>query len=76
MLASIPEGVWTQPKASMCGGFRFVTIVLTSDMPVTISGVSCVILFMPHFDNLRDYAGYFYAKDPLFADDEEFVTKV
>ncbi|KAJ8522266.1 hypothetical protein ONZ45_g1136 [Pleurotus djamor] len=30
---------------------------------------------MPHVSNLRQYAGYFFAKDPIF-EDEDFLTKV
>ncbi|KDQ54652.1 glycoside hydrolase family 78 protein [Jaapia argillacea MUCL 33604] len=79
----VPTGYYTQPAKSLRGGFRYLTIVLNSSpnattgssAEVTISNVSCAISFAPHVDNLRDYAGYFYAKDNEFWD-EDFLTKV
>lgn len=71
----LQKGFWTQPSATLRGGFRYLTLVSTSDAPVTISNVSCSISFMPHVDNMRDYTGYFYASDPNFHD-EDFLTKV
>ncbi|KZV84660.1 glycoside hydrolase family 78 protein [Exidia glandulosa HHB12029] len=73
--APLPSGPWTLPRASMRGGFRFLTIVSASDDPVTISNVSCSITFMPHVENLRDYAGYFYTNDSLSAD-ADLLTKI
>ncbi|KAI8992817.1 Six-hairpin glycosidase [Trametes punicea] len=73
--APLPTGIWTQPAAMLRGGYRFLTIVLTSDEPVAISNVSCAISFAPHFSNLRDYSGYFYASDPVFHD-KDFLTKL
>ena len=73
--APLTTGHWTQLASTLRGGFRFLTIVLNSDDPVTISNVSCQISFMPHFDNLRDYSGYFYASDPVFHD-KNFLTKI
>ncbi|THH10640.1 hypothetical protein EW146_g8311 [Bondarzewia mesenterica] len=71
----LPSGYWVQPAARLRGGFRFLTIVLNSNDPVTISNVSCSLSFMPHFDNLRKYSGYFYAMDPAFRD-QNFLTKI
>ena len=73
--APLPHGFWTQPAATLRGGFRFLTLVSTSDEPVTLSNVSCAISFAPHIANLRDYSGYFYASDPVFHD-RNFLTKV
>ncbi|EJD02571.1 glycoside hydrolase family 78 protein [Fomitiporia mediterranea MF3/22] len=73
--APLPSGHWTIPKERLRGGFRFLTIVSNDASDVTISNVSCAITFAPHVENLRDYAGYFYAKDPVFHD-EDFLTKV
>ena len=61
----LPSGFWTQPAERLRGGYRFLTIVSTSDDPVTISNVSCAISFAPHISNLRDYSGYFFASDPV-----------
>lgn len=71
----LQKGLWNQPSASLRGGFRYLTIVSTSDAPVTLSNVSCEISFMPHVDDMRAYAGYFYASDPAFHD-KDFLTKV
>ncbi|KAI0370991.1 Six-hairpin glycosidase [Pilatotrama ljubarskyi] len=73
--APLPTGFWTQPSARLRGGYRYLTIVSTSDEPVSISNVSCAISFAPHFPNLRDYSGYFFASDPVFHD-ENFLTKL
>ena len=73
--APLPTGFWTQPASMLRGGFRYLTIVSTSEDPVTISNVSCAISFSPHISNLRDYSGYFYAADPGFHD-RNFLTKV
>ncbi|KAK7455854.1 hypothetical protein VKT23_010891 [Stygiomarasmius scandens] len=70
------EGLWTQDADSLRAGFRFLTIVSNTDESVTISNVSCEISFMPHVDDMRAYTGYFYAKDPGFEDDEDFLTKL
>ncbi|KZT25006.1 glycoside hydrolase family 78 protein [Neolentinus lepideus HHB14362 ss-1] len=71
----LPSGFWTQPSFALRGGFRYLTIVSNSNEPLTISNVSCAILFMPHVDNLGNYAGYFYAEDPVFHD-ADFLTKL
>ncbi|KAJ6484860.1 Six-hairpin glycosidase [Mycena sanguinolenta] len=74
--APLTTGLWTQPAFSLRGGFRFLTIVLTSAKgAVTLSNVSCAISFMPHVDDLRAYTGYFFATDPGFHD-EDFLTKI
>lgn len=73
--APLPSGYWTQPAGALRGGFRYLTIVSNSPEPVTISNVSCAISFMPHVEDMRDYKGYFYAKDPVFHD-EDFLNKL
>ncbi|KAI0826506.1 Six-hairpin glycosidase [Trametes gibbosa] len=73
--APLGTGFWTQPSAMLRGGYRYLTIVSTSDDPITLSNVSCEISFAPHFPNLRDYSGYFYASDPVFHD-KNFLTKL
>lgn len=61
----LPTGLWTQPSSRLRGGFRFLTMSLTSNDSISISNISCAISFMPHYDDLRNYTGYFYAKDTL-----------
>ncbi|KZT65105.1 glycoside hydrolase family 78 protein [Daedalea quercina L-15889] len=73
--APLETGLWTAPDYRLRGGFRFLTVVSTSDDPVTISNVSCAISFMPHWEDLRNYTGYFYTSDPE-SDDEAFLTRV
>ncbi|PCH42961.1 glycoside hydrolase family 78 protein [Wolfiporia cocos MD-104 SS10] len=73
--APLEIGHWTMPTARLRGGFRYLTIVSTSDDSVTISNVSCAITFMPHVDNLREYSGYFYASDPVYWD-SNFLIKI
>ena len=73
--APLRTGLWTQPAERLRGGYRYLTIVSTSDDPVTVSNVSCAISFAPHISDLRDYSGYFYASDPVFHD-KNFLTKV
>lgn len=68
------QGLWEQPSTSLRGGFRFLTLISTSDAPLTLSNVTCSISFMPHFPDLRAYTGYFSAKHPTFRD-EDFLTK-
>ena len=73
--APIDVGLYTMPSVHLRGGFRYLTVVSTSDGSVTISNISCAITFMPHVENLRNYTGYFYATDPSYID-QDFLTKV
>ncbi|KAL4242799.1 alpha-L-rhamnosidase [Abortiporus biennis] len=68
-------GLWNQPSPTLRGGFRFLTIVSTSSSSVSISNISCTISFMPHVENMKDYSGYFFTKDPVFHD-SDFLTKI
>lgn len=70
----LETGLWQQPSATLRGGFRFLTLVSSSNAPLTLSNITCSISFMPHFPDLRAYAGYFSAKHPTFHD-EDFLTK-
>ncbi|KAH9476632.1 hypothetical protein JR316_0010545 [Psilocybe cubensis] len=74
---SVPAhaGYWVQPASSLRGGFRYLTVVSNSENAITLSNVSCAISFVPHLENMRDYAGYFYAKDPQ-SKDEDLLTKI
>ncbi|CAK5265870.1 unnamed protein product [Mycena citricolor] len=73
--APLAEGLLTQTVGQQRGGFRFLTIVTASADPLTISNISLAITFMPHWDDLRAYPGYFYAPDPGFHD-IDFLTKI
>ena len=73
--APLPTGYWTQPTDKLRGGFRFLTLSSTSNGSVSLSNVSCYLNFMPHFDSLRNYSGYFYASDPYYVD-QNFLTRV
>ncbi|KAF9462412.1 glycoside hydrolase family 78 protein [Collybia nuda] len=68
-------GTFTQSIGQQRGGFKYLTIVSNSDAPVTISGISLHTTWMPHWDDLRAYTGYFFAHDPGFHD-TDFLTKL
>ncbi|PBK74349.1 glycoside hydrolase family 78 protein [Armillaria solidipes] len=70
-----PSGKVTQTLAQQRGGFRYLTISTTTDDPVSISDVLVNITFMPHWNDLRAYSGYFFAEDPVFGD-PDFLTKL
>ncbi|KAJ7077377.1 hypothetical protein B0H15DRAFT_1003594 [Mycena belliarum] len=73
--APLTKGLLTQTIGQQRGGFRFLTIVSNSADPLTISNISLAITFMPHWDDLRAYPGYFFAPDPGFHD-VDFLTKL
>lgn len=73
--APLTGGFWTMPTPRLRGGFRFLTIVSNSNASVSFSNVSVALSFSPNTANLRDYSGYFHAKDPVFHD-EDFLTKI
>ncbi|KAJ8091938.1 hypothetical protein PM082_024173 [Marasmius tenuissimus] len=66
--------LWTQPKATLRGGFRFLTIASKSTLE--LSNVTCTISFAPHVTDMRSYSGYFWAKDQSGFQDEDFLTKL
>lgn len=82
-----PDGVQTLPlplrtgtnfmqtTGEQRGGFRFLTIVSNANAAVSISNVSVHLTFMPHWDELRAYTGYFSTQDPTFHD-PDFLTKL
>ncbi|KAK6981768.1 glycoside hydrolase family 78 protein [Favolaschia claudopus] len=74
-LAPLRKGLLTQTIGQQRGGFRFLTIVSNDADPLTISNISLAITFMPHWDDLRAYRGYFFAPDPGFHD-VNFLTKL
>ncbi|KAJ3775643.1 glycoside hydrolase family 78 protein [Lentinula raphanica] len=74
---SLPSnnGTFTQTIGDQRGGFRFLTIVSNENSSVTISNVTLTATFMPQFDDLSAYTGYFYAKDDGFHD-PDFLTRL
>ncbi|KAI5119351.1 hypothetical protein M0805_004028 [Coniferiporia weirii] len=73
--APLSKGLWEQPAYRLRGGFRYLTIVSNSDDAVEISNITCTISFSPGVDNMREYAGYFSAEDPV-SSDKNFLTKI
>ncbi|KAF5355117.1 hypothetical protein D9756_005314 [Leucocoprinus leucothites] len=71
----LPRGQFKQTIAQQRAGFRFMTIVSNSDAPVSISDVGVQNTFMPHWDDLTAYTGYFFTHDPNFHD-PDFLTKL
>ncbi|KAG6839251.1 hypothetical protein C0991_004391 [Blastosporella zonata] len=71
----LPLGIFTQTIGEQRGGFKYLTIVSNDDGPVSISNVSVHTTWMPHWDNLNEYSGYFFAHDPTFHD-PDFLTKL
>ncbi|EKM80757.1 hypothetical protein AGABI1DRAFT_90662 [Agaricus bisporus var. burnettii JB137-S8] len=71
----LSTGRFMQTVGQQRGGFRFLTIVSHSDGPIGIAGVGVENTFMPHWDDLRAYTGYFFTKDPNFHD-PDFLTKL
>ncbi|KAE9386521.1 Six-hairpin glycosidase [Gymnopus androsaceus JB14] len=67
---------FTQTVGDQRGGFRFLTIASTGDVPVTISNLTLNSTFMPQLDDLTAYSGYFYAKDTTGFHDPDFLTKL
>lgn len=65
----LAKGSWTMPQEKLRGGFRYLTILSTSKSSVQVSNVSVAISFMPHWDDLRAYTGYFYTPE------DELLTK-
>ncbi|KAF2621344.1 glycoside hydrolase family 78 protein [Macroventuria anomochaeta] len=61
------DGHYVMPDASLRGGFRYLTIFLTTDpgAVVTIRNVNIEISFQPTWPNLRAYQGYFYSSEDL-----------
>ncbi|KAG6820732.1 hypothetical protein H0H93_012378 [Arthromyces matolae] len=70
-----PPQIITQAIGEQRGGFRYLTITSTNDESVIISNVSVYTTWMPHWDDLRAYNGYFFVRDPVFHD-PDFLTKL
>lgn len=71
----LKRGKFIQTIGEQRGGFRYLTIVTDSSGQVSIAGVGVECTFMPHWDDLRAYTGYFFAKDSKL-DDTDFLTRL
>ncbi|CAE6476153.1 hypothetical protein ACGC1H_003221 [Rhizoctonia solani] len=60
---------WTPQYRHMRGAFRYMTLFLNSTGTVSITNVRCFNNMMPHWEDLRDYGGFFYSSD-------EFLNKI
>lgn len=67
--ATIENGkaTYTMPLAQLRGGFRYMTLFLTTNSTATMTptSVTCELDFAPTWSNLRAYQGYFYSSDEL-----------
>ncbi|EEA27532.1 hypothetical protein TMatcc_004166 [Talaromyces marneffei ATCC 18224] len=63
------EGVYTIPDNKLRGGFRYLTVFLTtndtSDATLEVNDITLEIGFLPTWSNLRAYQGYFHSNDEL-----------
>ncbi|KAG8689131.1 minichromosome maintenance protein 5 [Ceratobasidium sp. 423] len=66
-----PGGVeeWTPQYRHMRGAFRYMTLFLNSTGTVSITNIKCFNNMMPHWEDLRNYGGFFYSSD-------EFLNKI
>ncbi|KXN92438.1 hypothetical protein AN958_07997 [Leucoagaricus sp. SymC.cos] len=71
----LPQGKFMQTVGQQRGGFRYMTIASNSNSPVSISRAGVENTFMPHWDDLRAYNGYFFTHDLGFHD-TDFLTKL
>lgn len=74
-LFPLSPGTITQTIGEQRGGFKYLTIVSNDKGAITVSNVSLNTTWMPHWDDLRAYNGYFFARDPVFHD-SDFLTKL
>ncbi|KAA8566913.1 hypothetical protein EYC84_010010 [Monilinia fructicola] len=61
-------GCYTMPDAKFRGGFRYLTIFVTTTEPgieFNITDITVEIGYQPAWSNLRAYGGYFYSDDEL-----------
>lgn len=62
------KGTYTMPDKKLRGGFRYLTVFLTTadgKTTLDVSDVSLEIGFQPTWSNLRAYQGYFHSNDEL-----------
>ncbi|KIJ59431.1 glycoside hydrolase family 78 protein [Hydnomerulius pinastri MD-312] len=74
--APLTVGTFTMPPGLLRGGFRYLTIVSNADDALSIANVRLNITFEPEMTgSLREYTGYFYAKDSA-AEDVDLLNKL
>ncbi|KAL4925422.1 pectin lyase fold/virulence factor [Aspergillus undulatus] len=75
LLASLEngEGVYTMPDKKLRGGFRYLTLFLTSsssesqeEVAIEIRDITLELSIQPTWSDLRAYSGYFHSSNPLF----------
>ena len=59
------SGSFTMPIERLRGGFRYLTIFLSSSGWVDLSGVTLMFSASPTMSDLQDYPDYFYSNDDL-----------
>ncbi|KAF9871875.1 alpha-l-rhamnosidase [Colletotrichum karsti] len=62
------SGSYVMPDGKLRGGFRYLTLFLTSsasNVSLEIRNISLEISFQPTWSDLRAYQGYFYSSDEL-----------
>ncbi|KAI9644747.1 hypothetical protein NHQ30_006774 [Ciborinia camelliae] len=67
-LVATMNGSYTMPDAKFRGGFRYLTIFITSVEPIiefNITDITLEIGFQPAWSNLQAYGGYFHSNDEL-----------
>ncbi|RDW78695.1 putative alpha-L-rhamnosidase B [Aspergillus mulundensis] len=67
-LLTSEKGTYTMPDAKLRGGFRYLTLFLTSsntNATLTVKDVSLELAFQPTWSNLRAYQGYFHSSNEL-----------
>ncbi|KAL4909366.1 hypothetical protein BDW74DRAFT_174569 [Aspergillus multicolor] len=69
-LLTAKEDSYTMPDAKLRGGFRYLTLFLTSsntsaNATLSIKNISLELAFQPTWPNLRAYQGYFHSSNDL-----------
>ena len=64
-VAVTPYSTYLEPAAKLRGGFRYLTIGLTTNGPVQLTGVTLQFTAAPAMMNLRAYRGSFYSSDDV-----------
>lgn len=68
-ISTVGNGSYTMPDAKIRGGFRYLTLFLTtnstSNLTLDVTDITLEIGFLPTWANLRAYQGYFHSNDEL-----------